>query len=285
MKVYSGEFKKIYDPSVGENEKWYINDHTIIKGEDGYHLFGITHEEPADPLNEKLCAHAFTKDILNTPMEKLPYPFASEESRGELHFWAPHVIKHENLYYMYYCGGSLEGHHNYQINLATSKDLYTWEKYENNPLFTDGVDARDPMIMRIDNKWVMYYTCNSTPEGGNHCVAVKFSDDLLNWSDKKVIFTSDKVGTFGGPCESPFVIKENGKYFLFIGPFGAYEGAYNDTAVYVSDDPFDFKKENLVGRIPSHAAEILIIDGKYYITRCGWGEGGVYLAPLYFEFE
>ena len=31
MRVYADDFTKIYDPSIGEAEKWYINDHTIIK--------------------------------------------------------------------------------------------------------------------------------------------------------------------------------------------------------------------------------------------------------------
>jgi hypothetical protein len=26
-----GEFERIYDPSVGENEAWYINDHTHLR--------------------------------------------------------------------------------------------------------------------------------------------------------------------------------------------------------------------------------------------------------------
>ena len=39
-----GEFSKIYDPSGGEKQRWYINDHTFIWAKDGkWHLFGITH--------------------------------------------------------------------------------------------------------------------------------------------------------------------------------------------------------------------------------------------------
>ena len=76
MKISAGEFKKIYDPSIGEAEPWYINDHTIVKGEDGWHLFGITHAEPAKALDEKFCAHALSTDLLSVPFEKLPFPTA-----------------------------------------------------------------------------------------------------------------------------------------------------------------------------------------------------------------
>jgi hypothetical protein len=47
-------FDKIYDPSIGEKERWYINDHTFIRAQNGqWHLFGITHREPANPYQEK----------------------------------------------------------------------------------------------------------------------------------------------------------------------------------------------------------------------------------------
>ena len=65
--VTVGAFIYIYDPSVGELEtnKWYINDHTFIKDQNGtWHLFGITHKEPADPDHEIVFAHATAKHLL-----------------------------------------------------------------------------------------------------------------------------------------------------------------------------------------------------------------------------
>ena len=35
-------------------------------------------------------------------------------------------------------------------------------------------------------------------------------------------------------------------------------------------------------RIPTHASEIIKIDDDYYVTHCGWGMGGLYIAPIYF---
>ena len=139
------------------------------------------------------------------------------------------------------------------------------------------------MILRIGGEWVMYYTCNRTPTGGNHCVAALTSTDLIHWGNKRVVYTSEISGTYGGPCESPFVEKVGDVYFLFIGPHGGYHAAYSDTAVYASRDPFCFGGEP-VGQIASHASEVIRIGERHYITHCGWGQGGVYLAPLYFEF-
>src|SRR5262249_21309677 len=59
-----GPFAKLYDPSVGESQKWYINDHCFIEAHDGtWHLFGITHPEPAAPMDEKFFAHATTPTL------------------------------------------------------------------------------------------------------------------------------------------------------------------------------------------------------------------------------
>ena len=46
---------------------------------------------------------------------------------NETVLWAPHIIKKGDTYYMYYCGGHPD-HGKYQINLATSKDLYEWKR-------------------------------------------------------------------------------------------------------------------------------------------------------------
>ncbi len=59
---------------------------------------------------------------------------------------------------------------------------------------------------------------------------------------------------------------------------------YNGTDVLVSDDPFHWSIENKVGHIDAHAAEVVRdLDGKWYVSRAGWGQGGVYLAPLVWE--
>jgi beta-fructofuranosidase len=277
--ITHGEFVKIHDPSVGDRVLWYINDHCFIRHDDGtWHLFGITHQEPADPLDEDDFAHATCKQLVGIPWDKQKPAMSAveEEPWNETHLWAPHVIKHDGTYYMYYCGGDPD-HSKYKIQLATSKDLFNWERHPENPLVVDGYDARDPFILREGDKWYMYYTANSEPTGGNHIVARVESDDLIHWSNKTTVYTDEASGTFGGPTESPFVVRRGDKYYLFIGP----RGGYNGTDVFVSDTPDHWDVKNLVGHIPSHAAEVVRdVDGKWYVSRAGWGQAGVYLAPL-----
>ncbi|GAA5199718.1 hypothetical protein GCM10023322_75980 [Rugosimonospora acidiphila] len=274
--VAAGTFTNIYDPSVGETSPWYINDHTIIRGPDGtWHLFGITHQEPANPDNEVNFAHA-TAPSLHGPWTKQPFALAVDPSYGESHLWAPHVIASGGLYYMFYAGGGPD-HAQSEISLAISPDLWHWTRYNGDPLLRDGFDARDPYITRIGKQWVMYYDATSQPAGGNHVVAYRTSTDLLHWSASKFAFTDPSTGTSGGPTESPFVVHYRNYYYLFIGPRGGYVG----TDVFRSRDPLHFDASELVGHIASHALEVVQdTDGSWWVTSAGWGQGGVWLAPL-----
>lgn len=276
-RVTGRAFIRVYDPGVGENEPWYINDHTFIRDEHGtWHLFGITHAEPLNPLDEKSFAHA-TAPSLHGPWTKQPFALHADWDRWrESVLWAPHVIHHEGLYYMFYCAGDPD-HAKYKLHLATSPDLKSWRRHEANPLVVDGFDARDPMVIRVGKEWVMYYTANSTPEGGDHVVAAVTSTDLLRWGNKRVVFNFGVSGTYGGPTESPFVVRRGDWYYLVCGSWKSY----SDTRVFRSRDPFHWKRDDEVGVIPSHAAEIVRDqDGAWYVSHAGWEQGGVYLAPL-----
>jgi hypothetical protein len=275
--VTAGEFRKIYDPSIGESEPWYINDHCFVRGDDGvWHLFGITHPEPANPLDEKFLAHATAADP-HGPWTKQPVVLPAEASLGETHVWAPHVIRHRGLYYMFYCAGGASNQ-SYRIHLAISSDLFAWQRHPANPMLVDGWDARDPMVLRAADEWILYYTATSAPEGGNHVVAAVTSTDLVHWSGKREVFVHPKRGTFGGPTESPFVVARDGHYYLFV----CSNEPYDDTAVYESDSPWFFSVERRVGQFPAHAAEVVRHGDEWLVSRCGWGRGGVYLAALSF---
>ncbi|TDP91108.1 family 43 glycosylhydrolase [Labedaea rhizosphaerae] len=273
--VWAGEFVRIYDPSVGEAEAWYLNDHTFVQGPHGtWHMFGITHAEPADPVNEVVFAHA-TAPSLHGPWTKQPFALTVDPAYGETHLWAPHVVEQDGVYYMFYCGGALDLTQ-YEINVATSTDLFHWTRSPHGPLFRDGYEARDPYVTRIDDQWVMYYTATSTPAGGNHTIMYRTSQDLLHWSERRTVFTDPEVGTGGGGTESPFVVRHNGFWYLFTGPRGGYVG----TDVFRSDNPYNFDNKVLVGHIASHAAEVIDDGGEWWVSHAGWGQGGLYLAPL-----
>ncbi|HET6567764.1 MAG TPA: hypothetical protein VFG50_07360, partial [Rhodothermales bacterium] len=283
--VTAGPFERIYDPSTGEQEAWYVNDHTFVYGPGGaWHLFGITHAEPADPMDEDHFAHATADSLLQSPWRKEPFALDAEwDPWREVHLWAPYVLLHDGLYYMFYCAGDTS-HARYKIHLATSPDLRTWARHPANPVVVDGYDARDPFILRVGDRWVMYYTATSEPDSGRHVVAYRTSTDLVHWGERRVAYEDESSGTYGGPTESPFVVRRGVYYYLFIGPRNGRASEYVGTDVFRSRDPFHWTYEDCVGHIRSHAAEVVRdIDGKWYVSRAGWGQGGVYLAPLYWK--
>ncbi|WP_285486061.1 glycosyl hydrolase family 32 [Amycolatopsis taiwanensis] len=276
--VSAGTFTKIYDPSIGEPQQWYVNDHTFIQDTSGtWHLFGITHAEPADPDHEIEFAHA-TAPSMTGPWTKQAPALTVDPGYGETHLWAPQVIRVGRVYYMFYAGGGPD-HTQAEINLATSTDLYHWTRLPSGPLFRDGYDARDPMVTRVGSKWVLYYTATSAPTGGNHVVRYRTSTDLTHWSASATAFTDPATGTFGGGTESPYVVFHHGWWYLFIGPRGDYVG----TDVFRSRDPFSFSTAGLTGHLASHAAEVVEDHGTWWVSSAGWGQGGVWLAPLMWE--
>jgi beta-fructofuranosidase len=127
----------------------------------------------------------------------------------------------------------------------------------------------------------MYYTATTEPEEGNHAVVYMTSKDLIHWGNRSIAFVDPSKGKWGGPCESPQIIRRGDKYYLFLGPRNGNKIEYVGTDVYVSDNPFKWKIENKVAHLKAHAPEIIRdLDGKWYISHCGWIQRGVYIAPL-----
>ncbi len=279
IRLVPGTKKRLLDASPSAEEPWYINDHTLVKDEDGtWHVFGIWHPEPAAPLDETFFLHASAPDLLEGPWTVHDPVLHARTDRGETHVWAPHVIRHEGLWWMFFCSGT-EDHQRYGIDVATSPDLFTWTYPVDGPLFVDGFDARDPMILRDEKagRWLMYCTRTERPDGGHHEVSVRTSGDLLHWSEPQVAYRSEQVGTFGGPTESPFVVPVGEQFVLFI----CESGIYDCTLAYASTDPMFFED---AGQIPvdldEHCAEIVQDGERTWITGGGWGRGGLTIRPL-----
>ena len=312
--VSAGNWTHVYNPGRFEQQPptdgssywtWYVNDHTFVYGpDDAWHLFGITHTDPADPEYETNLAHAFTQPNISVNTEQPSNrggegfqhaPFALGAKPPETHLWAPYTIFHNGLYWMFYCGGG-ENRLKSRISLATSRDLWNWTRV--GVLFEGGVDGRDPMVLDrgeafsgSGSRFLIYYTGTDPDTLQNNVQHVHYmrrSDDLLKWSPPSISFVCDVDGhNYGGPCESPFVVqRSSNSYYLFT---GTWFNRYRQTHVFHSSDPTDFGSfmggaANLVGIIHSHAAEVIRDQhGQWWVSRCGWGQLGVYLAPLHFD--
>lgn len=283
VRLIPGEKRRLLDASPSAQEPWYINDHTLIRAADGrWHVFGIWHPEPADPLHEDLFLHASADDLDGATWTIHDPVLHARKDIGETHVWAPHVIAHDGRYWMFYAGGT-EDHTRYRMELATSEDLFTWEHHPGGTLFEDGFDARDPMVIHDGERWLMYYTRTSAPEGGFHQVAVRTSDDLVAWSEPEVAYQSTVEGTYGGPTESPFVVRAGQGWVLFV----CESTQYDRTLAYWSTDPMRFEDAGAVDvDLDEHCAEIITdpeAEGRCWVTGGGWGRGGLTIRPLGIE--
>ena len=248
MSVSAGDYEHVYDPSIGESEPWYINDHTFVPIATACGTIGSR--------RRAMAAHdeaPHTRPHVARAVDQASVALSADLDAGETHLWAPHVVVHDDRYWMFYCGGGLD-ETAYRIQLAVSGDCWRWTRHAANPLVVDGFHARDPMVLRVGDRWVLYYTATTAPSGGQFVVKAVESDDLLTWAAPRIVYTDARAGTFGGTTESPFVVARDGLYYLFIGPdWGMNLTSYRTTRVLASDDPFHFEASGRVGTIASHA--------------------------------
>ncbi|MFH8435859.1 family 43 glycosylhydrolase [Streptomyces sp. NPDC018007] len=277
--VGAGSFTHVYDPSTPGRRR-YLNDHTLIRADGRWHLFGIVGDSVApgqvpDSSAETSFVHASAPHPYGPWTSHADALTVAPAYHGEQHLWAPHVIEADGRYWMFYAAGGAAGA---AINLATSPDLFTWTRVPSGPLFR-GRAARDPMVVRIGAEWVMYYT-ELAASDGRHLVCYRRSDDLLHWGEPGIAYADPSTAASGvSVTESPFVTAKDGWYYLFIGPRGGYTG----TDVLVSRDPFRFGLDGYAGHVAGHAVEPVADGDRWYASAAGWFGRGLYLAPLHWQ--
>ena len=282
----TGEWKHIYNPNDNHKNpgkgKWYTNDHCFVQDNDGkWHAYGIVGYLPARPWDVEKQLFHITADSFTGEWKE--HDFIKADARFENHLWAPHVLKDNGTLYMTVTGGNRQKTaRNYAsfgtVNLKTSKDGFKWTQEECNPIVSDPGHARDSFILKDGKDYYLYYTRTVSEIDLRSAVAVKHSTDLKHWTAPKLVHIQPLRCNWGGDCESPFVIKKDGIYYMFI--CLAMTG-YNKTQVFWSKDPNNFPKENLVTELKTHASEIIQDkDGNWFISDTGWDKKGLYIAPM-----
>lgn len=265
----------------------YTVDHAIIKKGDLWHLIyirGIAATNwPEYPLSN--FGHAVSHDLVNWVTEK-PVLETIEEGFDSYQVWAPHIIKHQDKYWIFYTGVTDSA--TQAICLATSDDLYHWERHKANPLFNSlpwgywdeshWSDCRDPMILKEGDTFYCYYTgARMVPDTDTHeyCLGISSSKDLIHWKDEGF---RRLVHTLETPPESPFVVKKNGEFYLFY-------TNYKHGIVYIkSPDPLHGWEENpedpqsIIEGVS--ATEIIQENGKWYITLISHMNNGLHFFEI-----
>jgi beta-fructofuranosidase len=281
----ASEWRLLFKP---ETFGRYVNDHSLIRHTDGlWHLFGITshaHEGDDYAELERYFVHAAGALWGGEPMQEI-----GKACDNGVRAWAPGVIRHGPRYFMHY-GPS-------PMRMATSFELGHW--MEQTPALTGApLDSchRDSMVFKVeDNRWLMYITGIDDAMYG--VVSVLESHNLVDWTFIRHALRTSGNAPYNPPwgaTESPYVVKIEELYYLFITYTDCKRDTYHNTLVFTSEDPTDFgnytgdnEAELVAARLHAHAPEIIQdTDGQWYITTCGWRgydtpvEGGVAIAKL-----
>ena len=199
----------------------YLKDYYVFKEGDTYHLFynvGTAAEVQNwdQPGNEKAFGHATSKDLKTWEHHPRILEVVPGTWEGEV-VSAPSIIKHDGIFYMFYTGFDDRVTGKQSIGLATSKDLFNWERHPGNPVYeappwtarneSGWLDCRDAHVIKSGDEFLMF-TMVTTAEGKG-AIALASSSDLIAWKD-----LGPAVVTFTTP-ESPRVFEHDGFYYMF----------------------------------------------------------------------
>lgn len=192
---------------------------------------------------------------------------------------APFVTVIDGVFYMFYGGWDV-------ICLATSRDgkdfVRTLTADGKSILFgpPDGYgNPRDPMVIRIVDRWYCYFTAHTREAGAVFC---RTSKDLMNWSDVIIVARGGRAGSGSYSAECPFVVEPRpGEFYLFR---TQRYGVNAQTSVYRSNNPLDFGLDNdqahFVCTLPIAAPEIIFHQNTWYIAALMPSLSGIQIACL-----
>jgi hypothetical protein len=237
------------------NSPYRPKDFAFIKRDGLYHLFYIRNNPtlPADQTQMDL-GHATSKDLYFWTQYDSILP-VRPGMFDRSHVWAPSIIQIDSVYYMFYTGVSdtPDVHVQYQqIGVATSLDLWTWNRLDDPVLnFTQvpwavgdstlGAPFRDPFVMAdptSPGRWLMAYTTAPASDSGGQIVGLAGSDgDLLHWQDLGGIWVTQRSWTFNDQTESPHFFEHNGLWYLFYTTSSGQPITFATTTDLFADPP------------------------------------------------
>ena len=146
-----------------------------------FHVY-YQHNPGAPVWGDMHWGHATSSDLISWKNEAIAlYPDKPYDKDG---VFTGSIVEQEGRYYAFYTGiPKLEGLVQVQC-LATSDDLYRWNKVDQNPLITDvpagfGGCFRDPQVFKVKGEWWMVIGSQTTRGGA---ALLYTSSDLYHWN-------------------------------------------------------------------------------------------------------
>lgn len=209
-----------------------LKDHTFFEFEGHFYFVAISIELPAqDERGEYTFAYARTVDFCT--WENLGFILGpgAEGSPDESYIWAPHVIQEGSTFYMFYTGVNRNIAQSMMLATTTNPaDPQSWQKQgmvfqpNHEGMLYAGTEAwsdcRDPMILKHDGQYYLYYT--GADESGGIVGVAKAAALEGPWEDLGPVFESHT----NSMVESPFVVSQDRYFYLFYNhvPHNSYGG-------------------------------------------------------------
>ena len=187
-------------------------------------LVGTYHAypEPGYETGPAVIGLCFSDDLRSwdvRPPVLEPDPSCEWEAGGLYKSW---LMESDGTYYLFYNAKNKSIAWSEQTGFATSTDLAHWTRHPANPVLEvgsvgdfDDRFASDPVILRHEEKWIMFYfgLCSD----GHARDGVAFSDDLMLWHKSKTILID--VGRDGSidcrHAHKPGIIGKDGTLYHF----------------------------------------------------------------------
>jgi arabinan endo-1,5-alpha-L-arabinosidase len=138
-------------------------------------------------------------------------------------------------------------------------------------------------VIRVGTRWHLYYAGYHEDDPAQAGFYLRTSDDLIGWSDWRLVHLDRAFGPGPWDTECPHVAHRGGYYYLFR----TEDYARAITHVFRSADPFDFgigdASEDHVCDIAVAAPEIIVDGGNEYITSNHDLTGGTRICRLRWE--
>lgn len=197
--------------------KVFVADPYVLKTKGKYYLYGTSAANTGFKVWESI-------DLINWEEQGFAFnKFEEGNEWGQSDFWAPEVINYNNKYYMIYSARASDGH----LKIAVAKSLSPIGPFQNikAPLFDDGFSNIDGHIF-IDTDGIPYLfyvrDCSENIINGKHISQIyvrELSEDLTEVIGEPFLVVQPSQEWEGLTeewqwNEGPFVLKENGIYYL-----------------------------------------------------------------------
>ena len=264
-----------------------------------FHLMAPIDPDPETRHHRAQIGVAFSKDLRNwNQIQPIWYRTDNQEWDSFTH-WTGSVYRHDNKFYLFYTGRNKEIFWKQRIGYAVSKDLISWETFEENPI----LDAADPFY-NTDNMpdsrgtppaWRDPFVFFE-PKSGTHimlmaaqkaepdnpyraCIGMARSTDLRSWELQAPLLAPDRYTEM----EVPQLLFHNNLYYLFFSTketnysddWANEVGAFNGWHCYVSNSmEGPYEPANGDGKVhsslPLFNARLLDARGPNSYLAIGW---------------